>query len=284
MGWNLWLLRLSRISAHEKHHPVDAGSMIIPSGGGILRQRERGSTPLTAVGTLPKLRRTMTWKRNSPLRALAAAGLLLLPASMAAAQELDYEALWDRLADAGNFAPHQPVLQALLEHRTIVFAHDVNANAAQHLMASLVLLDKRAPGEPIHLYVRSNGGWSADIFAIIDVIESLESPVHTYAAGVASSAGAMLVAAGTGTRTALPHAMISIHDNIVGPEEDDEEFSDQRIERAVELAFWKRVAKLPDDWFVGGRDVFFHLDAEQALEFGVIDVIAPPFERRRAAD
>jgi ATP-dependent Clp protease protease subunit len=210
--------------------------------------------------------------RPISLAILVSALSLLHPA---AAQE-DSEEHWDTLADAGNLAPHQAVLNALLEHRVIVLSHDVNANAVQQVVASLLLLDKRNPEEPIHLYVRSNGGWSRDVFAIISVMESVKAPVHTYVAGNAASAGAMILAAGTGVRTALPYATISIHDNIAGPEEDDEAYSENRIDRAKELAFWKRVAKLPEDWFKGGKDEMYHLDPQQALEFGLIDVIADP--------
>jgi len=208
-----------------------------------------------------------------------AAGVFLLPGK-AVSDSDDYEVKWDTLADSGNHAPHQAVLNSLLEHRTILIGHDINANAVQQVIASLLLLDQREPGKPIHLYIRSNGGWTNDVFAIIGVIESLKSPVNTYAAGDASSAGAMLVAAGTGIRTALPYATISIHDNIV--EEPDEPDSRDHLERAKELAFWKRVAKakLPEHWFKGGDDTFYHLSPERALELGLIDeIMTPPASR-----
>lgn len=216
-----------------------------------------------------------------PLAALAlfASGILLCVSQDAVAQE-DPEEHWDALADAGNLVPHQAVLQALLEHRIIVLGHDVNANAVQQVVSSLLLLDQRDKEKPIHLYIRSNGGWGSDVFAIIGVIDSITAPVNTYAAGTTASAGAMLVAAGTGVRTALPYSTLSIHDNIASAEDDGEPYSQDRVERAKELAFWKRVAKVPEDWFEGGKDVTYHLDPRQALEFGLVDVIAELPDRR----
>jgi len=211
--------------------------------------------------------------------ALLVSGLLLCLSHDAVAQE-DPEENWDALADTGNLAPHQAVLQALLEHRIIVLGHDVNANAVQQVVSSLLLLDQRDKAKPIHLYIRSNGGWGRDVFAIIGVIDSISAPVNTYAAGATASAGAMIIAAGTGVRTALPYSTISIHDNIVGPEQDTEPFSEDRVLRAKELAFWKRVAKVPAEWFKGDKDETYHLDPRQALEFGLIDVIAESPGRR----
>lgn len=217
--------------------------------------------------------------RSMAVAAALAAGVFLV-SNKAIPQDEDYESKWDTLADSGNLAPHQPVLNALLEHRTIVIGHDVNAIAVQQVIASLLLLDQRAPGEPIHLYVRSNGGWTSDVFAIIGVIESLKSPVNTYATGDASSAGAMLVAAGTGVRMALPYSTISIHDNISVAT--DEPYCRDNLDRVKELEFWKRVVKtkLPEEWFKGGEDNFYHLSPQQALEFGLIDqIMASPAGR-----
>lgn len=211
---------------------------------------------------------TLSFRRNALIGIAAVSFLSGLHA------EENYERNWDAFSDTGAFTPHQPTLQALMETRTLVLSNDVNANASQQLIAGLLLLDRKSPGTPIDLYIRSNGGWTSDVFAIIDVIETIESPVNTYAVGDASSAGAMLVAAGTGTRTALPNSTISIHDNIAGPEEDDQIHSSARIDRAKELAFWSRTTKLPKTWFKGGKDVFYSLDPETALRYGVIDTIA----------
>lgn len=188
----------------------------------------------------------------------------------------DYEEQWDYLADSGNQVPHSSHDRALLARRTILLTRDVNANAAHHVIGSLLQLEKSAPGEPIELWIRTNGGWSEDAFAIIDVMETISSPVTTVAMGSTCSAGAMILAAGTGGRKALPNAMVMVHENL---SDDEGGYSMGRAERAIELPFWKRSARLPKDWFTKKGDFSHYLTPEQALEFGLVDEIVPRRER-----
>lgn len=194
-------------------------------------------------------------------------------------EEPDYEEQWDMLADSGNQVPHSSHDRALLAHRTVVLARDVNANGAHHVIASLLLLDKQAPGKPIDLWIRSNGGWAEDVFAIIDVMETIQSPVNTIAAGSTFSAGAMILAAGTGKRVALPNTVVMVHENLSFS---DTEYSSGRAERLRELALWKRRAKLPEEWFTRPGDRSHYLSPEEALKFGLIDEIVPRIERTTA--
>jgi ATP-dependent Clp protease protease subunit len=190
--------------------------------------------------------------------------------------EPDYEEMWDLLADSGNQVPHVSNDDALIRSRTIVLARDVNANSAHHLITALLRLDREAPGKPIDLYLRTNGGWNDDLFAIISVIESLKSPVNTIATGSTYSAGATILASGTGVRRALPNTLIMVHDNL---EVDAEPGSFDRLDADRGVAFWKRRAKLPKSWFTESGDESRYLTAEQALEYGIIDEIVEPLER-----
>jgi ATP-dependent Clp protease protease subunit len=185
--------------------------------------------------------------------------------------EPDYEEQWDLLADSGNHSPHASQDRALLGHRSIVLSHDVNANAAHKVVTALLLLDKQAPGKPIDLYIRSNGGWIDDAFAIVDTIETLRSPVNTIAVGSTQSAGAMILVAGTGKRIAMPNAVIMVHENLSF---DEEEFSQGMADRLREQDLWKRRARLPEAWFTPRGDFTRFLSPRQALEFGLIDEIA----------
>ena len=207
-----------------------------------------------------------------PLRVCDSAGKAFLDTHHNEIAKPDYEEKWDYLADSGNHVPHGSHDRALLARRTILLTRDVNANAAHHVIGSLLLLEKTDPGKPIELWIRTNGGWGEDAFAIIDVMETISSPVTTIAVGGTSSAGAMILAAGTGGRKALPNAMVMVHDNL---SEDEGEYSLGRVERATELAFWKRTAKLPAAWFTKEGDFSYYLTPEEALEFGLVDEVVP---------
>ena len=61
--------------------------------------------------------------------------------------------------------------------RVIFFNEEVNADTAQHLISQLLTLEMQQPGEPILMYLNSPGGSCTDGLAIIDVMESLTSPV-----------------------------------------------------------------------------------------------------------
>lgn len=252
-----------------------------PRPTSIVMQRVRGQAPGRRID-FPKTNglydavKGKYWIPCAFAVLLASVGKAFLDTHHHETAKPDYEEQWDYLADSGNQVPHGSHDRALLAHRTVVLTRDVNANAAHHVIGSLLLLEKAAPGKPIELWIRTNGGWSEDAFAIIDVMETISSPVTTIAMGSTSSAGAMILAAGTGGRKALPNAVVMVHDNL---SEDKGEYSLGRAERATELAFWKRTAKLPSDWFTQKGDFSYFLNAEQAMEFGLVDEIVPRVER-----
>jgi ATP-dependent Clp protease protease subunit len=62
------------------------------------------------------------------------------------------------------------------------------------------------------LYINSPGGTVDDTLAIYDTMRLVGSPIATFCIGRAQSGGAVVLAAGTkGSRYALPHAKIMLH-------------------------------------------------------------------------
>jgi len=109
----------------------------------------------------------------------------------------------------------------LLDNRIIFFGalpgggliepivHDISANA---VIQQLLYLQYENRNQEIHFYINSPGGSVTSMLAIYDTMQFLECPVVTYCMGVAASAAAILLAAGTkGKRYALPHAKVMIH-------------------------------------------------------------------------
>ncbi|MCK6460450.1 MAG: ATP-dependent Clp protease proteolytic subunit [Planctomycetes bacterium] len=158
----------------------------------------------------------------------------------------------------------------LLRFRTIVLSGDIDARAARQAVSQLLYLDALEPGKPIDLYVRTQGGWGNDAHAICDAMQRIGSPVNTWALGSCDSAGAIVLAGGTGVRRAMPRTIVSIH---VTEDEGDEPFSEELTERTREEAFWRDRAKLPARFYPLVGDRFYVLSAAEALEFGIIDEI-----------
>lgn len=177
----------------------------------------------------------------------------------------------DELIDVGAVGSPVDLDDPLLvRFRTIVLSGSVDGRAARNVVSQLLYLDALDPGRPIDFYIRTHGGWADDAYAICDAMQRIRAPVNTWALGSCDSAGAILVAAGTGVRRALPNAIISVH---VNEEEGDEPHSEELVARKREEAFWKSRTKLPARFYPMVGDYLLYLSASEALEFGIIDEI-----------
>jgi len=85
------------------------------------------------------------------------------------------------------------------------------------VVAQLLFLESTGPERPVSLYVNSSGGSVSSGLAIYDTMQYIRCPVHTLCVGQASSMGSLLLAAGQpGSRKALPHSRIMIHQPMGG--------------------------------------------------------------------
>ncbi|MFQ3671859.1 MAG: ATP-dependent Clp protease proteolytic subunit, partial [Verrucomicrobiia bacterium] len=125
----------------------------------------------------------------------------------------------------------------LLAQRIIVVTGEINELTSAWVCQKLLFLDAVDSSAPIDLYVKTFGGWQADAFAIIDVMQRISAPVNTWAMGDCSSSGAMILVAGTGVRRALPHALIMVH---VVEERGEDPHSYERVSRLRFESFLKR--------------------------------------------
>ena len=100
----------------------------------------------------------------------------------------------------------------LLENRIIFLIGEINYARATEVIMKMLYLDNLKKGREISLYVNSPGGAVDDTLAIYDTMRFVSSPIATYCIGRAQSGGAVVLAAGTkGSRFALPHAKIMLH-------------------------------------------------------------------------
>jgi ATP-dependent Clp protease, protease subunit len=159
----------------------------------------------------------------------------------------------------------------LIETRTILITEEINEKTSKEVASKLLYLDNRDPGKPINLVIKTFGGWSEDAFLIADTISMLASPVNTWSAGASYSAGAIILASGTGTRYCLPNSLIMVH---VVENHGVDEPQDYKYEaRKREEAFWRRHAKLPEDYFPMDTERCYYFSPEEALQYGLVDEI-----------
>jgi len=177
----------------------------------------------------------------------------------------------DEQIDAGFASPDLDPDDPLLRDRVIFLGHSVNSRSAKDVTRKLLFLNSLDSQGPIDLYISTQGGYEDSAFTIIDTIESITAPVNTLALGGCYSAGTMILAAGTGVRSASRNAIIMVHANAFDSQEpfSIEMKSNRRYER-----LWREKTDLPEDWFPMTRDEAYYLTPEEAVEMGIIDEVS----------
>jgi ATP-dependent Clp protease protease subunit len=104
------------------------------------------------------------------------------------------------------------IYSRLLSDRIIFLGTEIDDGVANVVMAQLLHLESASPDVEISLYINSPGGTYSALTAIYDTMQFIRSDVATFCMGQASSAAAVLLAAGTpGRRAVLQHARVLLH-------------------------------------------------------------------------
>src|SRR5436189_48494 len=98
----------------------------------------------------------------------------------------------------------------LFDQRVVFLRGPIQDRVADDVAAQLLALDARSEDD-ITLVIDSPGGDVTGIFTIVDTMLTLRSTVHTRCVGMAASAAAVILAAGTGTRSASPNSRVLLH-------------------------------------------------------------------------
>jgi ATP-dependent Clp protease protease subunit len=168
------------------------------------------------------------------------------------------------------------IYSRLLKERVIFLVGQVEDYMANLIVAQLLFLESENPDKEINLYINSPGGSVTAGMAIYDTMQFIKPKVNTVCIGQAASMGALLLTAGaTGSRFALPHSRIMIHQPLGGyqGQATDIEIHAQEILR-IKQELNEIMAKHSgqDLEIVQGdteRDNF--MSAEEAKEYGLID-------------
>ena len=109
------------------------------------------------------------------------------------------------------------IYSRLLKDRIIFIGSPINDVIANLIIAQLLFLEADDPEQDIAFYVNSPGGSVTAGLAIYDTMQYIRPDVSTICIGMAASAAALLLTAGTaGKRYALPHSTVMIHQPMGG--------------------------------------------------------------------
>ncbi|GAA4778551.1 ATP-dependent Clp endopeptidase proteolytic subunit ClpP [Novosphingobium ginsenosidimutans] len=178
------------------------------------------------------------------------------------------------------------IYSRLLRERIIFVTGEVEDHMASVIVAQLLFLESENPSKDISMYINSPGGVVTAGLAIHDTMQYIRPRVSTVCMGQACSMGSFLLAAGEpGMRIALPNARVMIHQPSGGARGMASDIEIQareilRLRQRMNAHYAKYTGKTVEEIAKAvDRDTW--LEAEEALEFGLVDKV---FESRPASE
>ncbi|MCD6023453.1 MAG: clpP [Fibrobacteria bacterium] len=181
------------------------------------------------------------------------------------------------------------IYSRLLKERIIFLGTEINDYVANTVVAQMLFLEYEDPDKDILIYINSPGGSVTAGLAILDVMKYVRPDVQTICVGSAYSMGALLLAAGTkGKRFILPHGKVMLHQpsgGAGGQSSDIQIHAKEIIKTKTELnkilaeCTGKTVEQIHKDT---DRDLY--MSALDAVEYGVVDEVFNPGNRKKKAD
>jgi ATP-dependent Clp protease protease subunit len=170
------------------------------------------------------------------------------------------------------------IYSRLLKDNIVFLGGPIDDTVANIVIAQLLFLQSEDPKKEISLYINSPGGSVSAGLAIVDTINHIKNDVSTVCVGIAASAAALILSAGTkGKRLALPNSEIMIHQPLGGMEgqASDMEISAKHILK-IRVVLNKILAKNTGQTLnkiEKDADRDFYMDAEEAKKYGIIDQV-----------
>ena len=176
------------------------------------------------------------------------------------------------------------IYSLLLKERIIFLGTPIDDQVANIIVAQLLYLSKEDPEKDIQMYINSPGGVIYAGMAIYDTMKMIPNKISTLAVGVTASFGTVLLAAGTkGQRYALPHATIHMHQPLGGAQGQASDIEIQAKEilrlKARLTAILAKATDQPLEVIERDTERDFYMDAEAAVEYGLVDKVLTPPEK-----
>jgi len=176
------------------------------------------------------------------------------------------------------------IYSLLLRERIIFLGTPINDQIANLVVAQLLYLNREDPEKEIQMWINCPGGGIYAGLAIYDTMQQISNPIETYAVGVTASFGTVLLAAGSkGSRFALPHATVHVHQPLGGAQgqASDIEIQAREIIRLRDRLNAIMVKHTGQPLEVIERDTErdYFMDAEGAVKYGIVDRVLEDREK-----
>lgn len=186
--------------------------------------------------------------------------------------------------DPKGFERSYDIYSRLLKDFIVFVTGPIDMATANTFIAQMLFLESENPERDISIYINSEGGVTYAGKAMYDTIKHVKNEVITINVGLAASAAALLLCAGSkGKRYALPHSKSMIHQTrimgggIEGTATDIEIHAQEMIKskqtyaRILAQNTGQKYEKVLEDI---ERDMW--MSGEEAKEYGLIDQIMKP--------
>jgi ATP-dependent Clp protease protease subunit len=172
------------------------------------------------------------------------------------------------------------IYSRLLKDRIIFLSGPIEDHSANLIIAQLLFLASEDPKRDIQLYINSPGGSVSAGLAMLDTMNHIKPDVATVCVGMAASAAAIILAAGTkGKRYVLPNSEVMIHQPWGGAQGQATDIeitakhiiaTRERLNKILAKATGQTLSKIEKDV---ERDYF--MSADEAKKYGIVDEILP---------
>jgi ATP-dependent Clp protease protease subunit len=170
------------------------------------------------------------------------------------------------------------IYSRLLKDGIIFLGTPIDDQVANLIMAQMLFLESEDPDRDIRIYINSPGGDIYALLSIYDTMQYVRNDVSTTVMGMAASAAAVILSAGTrGKRYSLPNSRILIHQprgQAGGQAADIEIWAREvlglraRLDEILAQHTGQTIEKIKTD-----TDRDFIMTAEQAKEYGMVDEV-----------
>lgn len=170
----------------------------------------------------------------------------------------------------------------LFENRIIFLDSEINSESVNTTIAQIALLSTENPHEPITILINTPGGSILHGKVLIDVMKACPCTIQTISLGIAASMGAVILAAGTkGYRFVSPSSQVMVHQPLIaggmpgGSCSEIESVANTLIKTKNELdKFLSELTGKPIKTIRRLTSKDTYMNAEEALEYGLVDKIA----------
>jgi ATP-dependent Clp protease, protease subunit len=193
-----------------------------------------------------------------------------------------------RAIEAYGKGEARDIFSLLLSERIIFLGTPIDDIVANNIVAQLLYLSREDPDKDIQMYINSPGGVIYAGMAIYDTMQMIPNRISTVSVGFTASFGTVLLAAGTkGHRYALTNSTIHIHQPLGGAEG---QASDIEIKAREILRLKTKLTDVlafhtgqPAEVIKHDTERDFYMDAKQAVEYGLVDQVLEPPEKKEKA-